>query len=146
MEEDVHGVSNSDDDWKMDDDAVEDERRDDTNSQRVEEVVSGCHWAEAWIVDVTSNPMVGVLLVVDCDWAVLKTDAVNWEEQMNVAVGSWDGVPIDLVEVDLNDHVVEDADCCNNGHLMDEDVAAAAADFVMNEGHNILRFSTSFWE
>lgn len=39
-------------------------------------------------MDVTSNPMVGVLLVVDCDWAVLKTDAVNWEEQMNVAVGS----------------------------------------------------------
>ena len=92
-------------------------------------------------MDVTSNPMVGVLLVVDCDWAVLRMDVVNWEEQMDVAVGSWDDVPIDLVEVDLNDHVVEDADCCSNGHLMDADVAAAAAaDFVMNEVHNILRF------
>ena len=60
-----------DDDWKVDvDAAVEDEKRDDTNSLRVEEVVSDCHWAEeAWIVDVTSDPMVDALLpVVDCDW------------------------------------------------------------------------------
>ena len=131
-----------DDDWKVDvDAAVEDEKRDDTNSLRVEEVVSDCHWAEeAWIVDVTSDPMVDALLpVVDCDWEVVqRIDVVNWEGQMNAAVGSWDDVPIDLVEVDLNVHAVEDADCCSNDHWMDAYAVVVVADFVMNEGHSIL--------
>lgn len=65
---------------------------------------------------------------------------MNWEEQMNAAVGSWDDVPIDLVEVDLNVHAVGGADCCSNDHWMDADAVVVVADFVMNEGHSILRF------
>lgn len=91
--------------------AVEHER-DDRNC-RVEEVVS--QMEVAFVENESVDPNAGVVLV-DVDVTPMMDESWAVEAQIH-EVGNWDDVPIDLAVGGLrNDHVVGEADYCNNAH------------------------------
>ena len=106
----------------------------DMNSH-VEEVVS--HLEGAFVGSVNVDPMVEVAQI---DLEVPRKGE-SWEVEVQIhVVGSVDDVPIDLDEEAPNAHAGEEVDCRSNGRHLMEAAVAAAVDFVMTEGGNILLF------